>query len=89
VKGLLSHTMEMAMGTLKRMNGVHVKTAAICMGIGMNAQKSPKAIPRVTDRLSIPKYPFGRLYFSKKASTLLVPVCFFLKTFRIIEFCYP
>jgi len=47
VKGLESQTIAMAMGTLKRKNGVVATTANICMGIGMKPQKRPMSTPLV------------------------------------------
>jgi hypothetical protein len=84
VKGLLSHTMEMAMGTLKRMKGVVASTAAICIGMGINPQKSPMSTPLLTLFLLMLKYSLGRLYFSMNLSSLLLDD-FFLNTFLIMK----
>ena len=89
VKGLLSQTMEMAMGTLNFKRGVVATTASICIGMGIKPQKSPTATPRVTERLLMPKNDFGSLYLSRKASSLPFSADLFLKTFRIIALRVP
>ncbi len=70
VSGLLSQTIEMAMGTLNLKKGVIANTANICMGMGIKPQKSPINIPTEMDFLLIERYSLGILYFSIKALSL-------------------
>ena len=89
VKGLESHTIEMAIGTLNFKSGVVAMTASICIGMGIKPQKRPMAMALVTERLLIPKYDLGSLYLSRKASSLPFSNDFFLKSFLIITICLP
>jgi hypothetical protein len=82
--GLLSQTMEMAMGTLNLKKGVMDKTASICMGIGIKPQKRPMSTPFDIDLRLMDKYSRGILYLSINLSSLLF-LFFLLKTLRIID----
>ncbi len=84
VKGLLSQTVEMARGTLNLINGVVNMTAAICIGIGIKAQKRPTKMPLLMLFLLILRYSRGILYLSKNLFNLPLFEDFFLKAFRII-----
>lgn len=83
--GLLSHTTAMAIGTLNLKNGVVAIIPAICIGMGIEPQNHPTAIPRTILRLLVPKYPFGSLYFSRNALILSAVLPFGpLSVFRIM-----
>jgi len=59
VSGLLSQTIDMAMGTLNLKRGVVANTANICKGIGIKPQKIPTNIPIEIDFLLIDRYSLG------------------------------
>jgi len=58
------------MGTLNFIKGVMAKTANICMGMGINPQKSPMSTPLEIDFRLTERYSRGILYFLIKASIL-------------------
>lgn len=81
--GLLSQHIASPMGTLNLTKGTKSSTAAICIGIGIKAIKSPMSTPRDIIFLLVEKYSGGILYFFKKSRSFL---CFevFLSVFLII-----
>ncbi len=88
VKGLLSHTIEIATGTLKRKNGVIAITPSICIGMGIKPQNRPTKTPLLTLFLLMLRYSRGRLYFSINLSSL-EPEDFFLNAFLIMKNINP
>ena len=81
--GLESQTIEMAMGTLNFINGVMARTANICIGMGIKAQKSPTKTPLEIDFRLIERYSRGILYLVIKAFILPLD-CFCLNIFLIM-----
>ena len=84
VSGLLSQTIEIAIGTLNLKKGVIAKTANICIGMGIKPQKRPIKTPTEIDFLLIERYSLGILYFLIKASSLTLEP-FFLNNCLIMK----
>lgn len=82
--GLLSQHIASPMGTLNFIKGTNSSTAAICIGIGIKAIKSPISTPRDIIFLFVARYSGGILYFFIKLRSFS---CFevFLSVFLIIS----
>jgi len=61
--GLLSQHIASPTGTLNLTNGIKSKTAAICIGIGINAIKRPMSTPLDIIFRFVERYSLGILYF--------------------------